>query len=502
MGRLSPAEEKNIDVLVIGSGAAGLRAAIAARQGGATVLLLTKGTAGLGTATVMSYGAFNSAGSGFTTEEHARKTMETGHGKGNPSLVRILAEEAPARIGELIGQGARLRQTRFGVVAEGRFPILGRPITETLLAWAKSAGVRITDWITAVMLVTGGDGSHVAGCLGVTSGGKTVLILAKAVVLCTGGASALFRHHDNPVTNIGDGYAMAARCGALVADMEFTQFYPLLISAGRLPKILAPPALVERGKVVNTLGEDVREKYGLADVKPVAAKGRDALSVAVYTEQMQGQNVYLDLRHAGGDSGAPGPEGEMLRMLEGRYQSASRPLPVTPCAHFTMGGVVIDEHCRTTRQGLFAAGEAACGVHGANRMGGNALTETLVFGYRAGKAAAAYCADGASGRTEDAASRDLPEIGRAYTAGTHEPAAALRVLRETMWENCGPVRDDEGLSFALQVIEGLKREGITCTGRERLAACWSVWNGLETASMMINAAMARKESIGAHWRRS
>jgi succinate dehydrogenase/fumarate reductase flavoprotein subunit len=499
---LSPAEKESVDVLVIGSGAAGLRAAIAARQRGASALLLTKGTAGLGTATVLSFGAFTSAGFGLTTEEHVRKTIETGHRRSNPSLVKILAEEAPARIGELMAHGSRFSHTRFGAVAEGRFPIVGRPITETLLAWALGVGVRIRDWITATTLVTDGSSSRVAGCLGVTARGEAVLIRAKAVILCTGGASALFRYHDNPVTNIGDGYAMAANCGAAVADMEFTQFYPLLISAGDLPKILAPPALVERGKVVNILGEDVREKYGLAGVKSVAVKGRDSLSVAVYRERIQGREVFLDLRQVGGDIAAPGSVREMLRVLQGRYQSASRLLPVTPCAHFTMGGVVIDEHCRTSRQGLFAAGEAACGVHGANRLGGNALTETLVFGYRAGEAAAASCAEGASGRRGGTASPDLPEVGREYTAGKHEPAAALRVVRETMWENCGPVRDGEGLSSALKVVEALKREGLTCAGRERLAACWSVWNGLETARMMIKASIARKESIGAHWRTS
>ena len=195
------------------------------------------------------------------------------------------------RLEELCLRGAPLRRKRFGFVTEGKFPILGRPVVETLLQWSTNAGVIIAGWITATKLLKI-DG-RVAGCVGVTSRGKTILLKAKAVVLCTGGASALFQYHDNPFTNIGDGYAMAVECGATMQDMELTQFYPLLIHAKGMPAVLSPPGLAEKGRVVNDIGEDLREKYGLADVKAVAVKARDKLSAAVYTEIMDGRKVFL-----------------------------------------------------------------------------------------------------------------------------------------------------------------------------------------------------------------
>jgi fumarate reductase (CoM/CoB) subunit A len=492
-------EEHSVDVLVIGSGAAGLRAAAAAGEGGARVLLLSKGTAGLGTATIISYGAFASAGFGQSIEEHIRKTVATGHHRNDPSLVKVLSEEAPEKIRELRHKGVRFRETPHGVIAEGKFPILGRRIVGVLLEWAKDMEVQIVSWITAISLIEH-DG-RVVGCVGLYSDGKAVMLSAKAVVLCTGGASGIFRFHDNPVTNIGEGYAMASRCGAEVRDMEFIQFYPLLISEARLPRILAPPSLVEKGKVINDAGEDILAKYGLLDLRPVAIRGRDRLSIAIYQEIMGGRKVFLDVRAVTSADASLDPfDKETVMILESRYGSASRLLRVAPCAHFTIGGIVIDDQCRTSKEGLFAAGEVACGIHGANRMGGNALTETLVFGFRAGRAAATYAADCRPGRTGGMKAERLREELASYETGKHQASAALRVLQGTMWENCGPVREGKGLFSALNVVENLKEEGICCGRSQDLAISCSVRNSLETAGLIIKAAIERKESIGAHHR--
>lgn len=357
----------------------------------------------------------------------------------------------------------------------------------------------MTNRITAVSLLV--SGGTIGGCVGVTAEGKTVVIRAAAVVLCSGGASALYRFHDNPVFNIGDGYAMASAAGAAMKDMEFVQFYPLVIHAPRLPRIIAPPSLADKGRIVNDAGEDIVEKYGLADLRPVAMRGRDKLSIAIYKEMMKGQKVYVDARAIrSSDSSLEFSAVETMRFLEARYRSLNGLFPVIPCAHFTIGGVVIDGEGRTSCEGLFAAGEAACGVHGANRMGGNALTETLVFGYRAGHGAAAFAQENKQKRTGHGEPEYLLKSRKNDWAGKHGARAALAVLRDAMWEHCGPVRHSAGLAAGLEKVATLKEEGIHSDEPRGLAFSCAVRNSLDTATMIIEGALKRKESLGAHCR--
>lgn len=492
-------DEYRTDVIVIGSGAAGLRASIAASERGAEVVLLAKGTAGLGTATILSYGALAAGGFGQSIEEHIRKTMETGYHKNDPHLVKMLCDEAPACIWELRHKGLELRETSHGVVATGRFPVLGRQIIQRLMAWAGEANVRVVSWVTAVSLIINGE--RVAGCVGVTALGKPVILKANAVVLCTGGASALFKFHDNPVTNVGEGYGMASRCGVNLKDMEFIQFYPLLIYAAQRPKILAPPSLVEKGEIVNDAGENIVTKYGLSGVRPIAIRGRDILSVSLYREMKEGRKVYLDLRGlSSADASLELADRHILHFLEERYQSKFNLLPVMPCAHFTIGGVVIDENCATSLKGLFAAGEVACGLHGANRMGGNALTETLVFGRRAGNAGAAFSLDGRFRGVRTSKAKHLGIELFDSLRGKQHPSSVMRSLREIMWEQCGPERDQRGLSRALEEILKLREEGIVCTTSMNRVSGLAALNSLETARVIVESASKRGESIGAHQR--
>ena len=181
-------------------------------------------------------------------------------------------------------------------------------------------------------------------------------------------------------------------------------------------------------------------------------------------------------------------------MLDKRYGSALQCLPVTPCAHFTIGGVVIDGECKTSCPGLFVAGEAACGIHGGNRMGGNALTEAIVFGARAGTAAASFVADNGPVRGGYPSIEDLPVI-KNCTEGKKEHGKVLAILRQSMWENCGPVRNGGGKSAAIETVEALRREGIRCTRPDLLATCWSVWNSLQTARMMIGDSSTYNKGI-------
>jgi len=491
-------EEYKTDVLVVGSGAAGLRASIAARERGSRVLLLSKCTEGLATATLLSWGAFGSSGFGLSIEEYIQRTIETGYARNDKNLVKILSEEAPTRIWELRHKGVRFKERKDGVRADGRPPIMGRQIIDVLLKWAKDLHVDIVNWVTAVELIDQ-DGT-IVGCLAVTTKGKPIVIWTKAVILCTGGASAIFKFHDNPTMNIGSGYGMAHRCGAEISDMEFIQFYPLVIYAEHLPKILALPSLAEKGKVVNDLGENVLKKYGLSSLEPVAIRGRDRLSIALCQEMTSGRSVYLDVRKVSRDGWTDPFQQEMVQLLETKYHSKERLLPVMPCAHFTIGGCVIDEDCGTSKQGLFAAGEVACGVHGANRLGGNALTETLVFGCRAGNAAANVSLDGKHAKNRGAIKRSLLENKPNFMDGKHSPTKALKILQDIMWNGCGPIRNEKGISQAVEKTNLLKNEGVFCDRAEHLAFCWSLANTFETAELIAESALRRGESIGAHFR--
>jgi fumarate reductase (CoM/CoB) subunit A len=489
--------EYRTDVLVIGSGGAGLRASIAAAEEGQEVLVLSKTTAGLATSTLLSYGAFGSSGFGMSAEEHFQSTLKVGHGRNDRTLVRILAEEGPARISELRERGVPFKENRNGVAAEGKPPILGRRTIDVLLKWAAESRVRIMSWTTAVDLLE--DAGRVVGCLAITNQGGPIIIRAKATILCSGGASAIYKLHDNPVSNIGDGYALAHKCGAELKDMEFIQFYPMAIHSCVSPETIVPPFLLGSGRIVNVLGEDIITKCGLTNTKSLAIQERDALSIAVFKETEEGRQVFLDIRGISQGSLKTGYQREFLNMLRLRYGSDERLLPISACAHFTIGGVAIDEYCGTSKKGLLAAGEVACGVHGANRMGGNALTETLVFGYRAGRTASRVCAELSHGKDKSPAEEHLRKHVLKSTNGRYSPSGMLKTLQDVMWTYCGPVRSEQGLLVAHGRIEKLRNEGISSEKPQELAHALSLVNSLDTAKLIVEGALRRKENIGAHY---
>lgn len=483
--------EAEADVAVVGSGAAGLRAAIAAREAGAGVVLITKHSPGLGASTLMSHGVFASYSN---MEEHARKTLLTGHFRNDPELVRVLSEEAPGRIEELLKRGLKMELTSEEASVEGNFPFLGKGIVKTLLMWSEEVGVKIVPWMEVIKIVT--DEGEVAGVVALDKNGHLRFVQCKALILCTGGAGALFRYHDNPLTNLGEGYAIAVEAGAHLKDMEFVQFYPLMVWEGRNSKLIVPPAIVEAGRIVNEDGEEIREKYGLANIKPIAILGRDKLSQAVYRELRKGKQVFFDGRQIREEE-LDAKERKKLLYLDRKFGLTRRPLKVVPCAHFTIGGVRIDDRGRTNIGGLFASGEVTSGIHGANRMGGNALSETLVFGKRSGEAAASYVM-GKAFRRRSMGALSLRDLLKGCTEGRHRPLQFLRFLKEIMWDCCGPIRRKDRLDWGLREAERLSREGMKSQGDE-LAFALSVRRGLETARIIMEAARKSNENVGAHF---
>jgi aspartate oxidase len=484
-------EEIKTDVLVIGSGGAGLRAAISAAESGCRTLVVSKTTPVLGSATLLSDGFFGSSGLGMTCADHVRITMETGYGLNNPEMVEVFTKEAPIRLEELTRRGVPFMMDKGGMRAP-KIRLGHMSVPHVLEKWAVEAGATLMGWTTVTDLITA-DGL-IVGCTGLSKGHQ-IAIHTKSIILCSGGASGLFLFHDNPMTNLGDGYALAARVGAVLKDMEFAQFYPFVTSVPGKPRILMTPPLSDGGEIVNDKEEDLIEKYDLGAFRPLGMKARDRLSRALFQEYQSGHPVFLDLRAISEDTWQHPNAGQKLRrFLESRYRCNVSPIPIMPAAHFTMGGVEIDIDGRTSVKGLFAAGELACGLHGANRMGGNALSETLVFGARAGIAAAAWA------RSVSLANRITVKQPLDAASSGPTPLAIVKRLKEALWKYGGPIRTHDGLIHGIEIVDQIEKERPARHSMAEAALAASIPNCLFTARSILEAALSRRESLGAHYR--
>lgn len=494
-------EQTFFDVIVIGSGAAGLRAALAAREAGASVCVLSKGGPGKSTCTGYSAGVMAGSATADQRGFHRRNTVAAGRGLNIGRLVDILVAEAPLRLKELVQWGIRGDLIEGYLYARGRPPVLGEEIVRCLLRRNEELGACFRGHLLVADIAAG------SGGLGLSaydkSSGAWVALTAKAVIIATGGASALYQRTDNPRSILGDGYRLALEAGAELQDMEFVQFYPLCLSEAGTTPLVIPPRLADRGRLINDRQEDIHEKYGISE-RPAGEKARDLLSRALFNEiHRNGRNVCLDLRDLSEDDWRVDPFAASLRaLLSKRYGAERRLLPVAPAAHHTMGGARIDAVGATSAPGLFAAGEAAGGLHGANRMGGNALSETLVFGARAGAAAAAW-ASRSDGGDPQSMVKALEDRSRRWKRGTPRGAELKERLRKIMWEDGGILRTAEGLARALAAVQTIRQEASggasEPTGKE-LFDLIELRSAAEVAGIVLEAASRRRESRGAHFR--
>jgi succinate dehydrogenase/fumarate reductase flavoprotein subunit len=333
---------------------------------------------------------------------------------------------------------------------------------------------------------------------------KWLTIGAKTGILATGGAAALYLRHDNPKRMLGDGYVLAYRAGAVLQDLEFVQFYPLGLAEPGLPAFLVPPNIADDGQLFNTRGEDILNKYNIRE-RPAAERARDTLSQALFTEiYKKGREVYLDLRKVSVHKWAENPfSASSLPILGERYGANHRPVRVAPMAHHTMGGVCIDADGMTSLPGLFAAGEVTGGLHGANRMGGNALTETLVFGARAGEAAANWVKDrGREPKAEMFKDAEAGKFALVQETDRSNSAELMTNLSEIIWKEAGIIRNQPGLEHALIAVNTISAKalkshiGSPLDVQRRIEILF----GTQAASLIIQAALKRKESRGAHFR--
>jgi succinate dehydrogenase/fumarate reductase flavoprotein subunit len=488
------------DVLVLGSGSAGLRAAISAREAGLRVCVVSKGPVGKSTCTWLSAGVMAGGFNAATIKAHSEKTLLAGRGINQPELVEILVNEAPERLDELRRWGIEAEFRNGYLFAKGHPPVQGEEIIRCLINRNRELETQFLSKLMVTDLVME-DGAGMVKVLDQPSG-EWQAISAKAIILATGGASALYFRHDNPKRMLGDGQRLALEAGAVLQDMEFVQFYPLCLCGPGIPPLVIPPKLADQGRLVNDLGEDILVKYGIQE-RPAGEKARDLLSQAIFTEMYRnGQKVNLDLSDVSDQQWRRDPfSASVERILGDQHGAKHHPVQVAPAGHHLMGGVKINGACTTSVPGLFAAGEVTGGLHGANRMGGNALTENLVFGARAGVSAANW-AKGVGDSHKKTLIEKMYE--RSGTESSKLSIADLQTrLRKTMWEEGGVIRNENGLIRALDSVNELREMALSLPAecsRQGLVDTIELRSATRIAGLIMQGALKRKESRGAHFR--
>lgn len=495
-----------VDFLVIGSGVAGLRAAIGLSRAG-RVLILTKGSPAEGSS-IYAQGGVAVASEEDDIALHRDDTLRAGKGLCREAAVQVLVEEGPARIQELIRWGARFDKAGAGYAfareaAHSRDRIMraggdatGTEMVRALLDQARSLPqIAWRDHHFTVDLLQDGEGRCNGALVLDESSGEVKQVKARAVVLSTGGAGQIYARTTNPPVATGDGIAMAYRAGAIVEDMEFVQFHPTALYLPATPQFLLSEAMRGEGGVLrNIKGEAFMGRYHeMAEMAP-----RDIVSRAIWNEMVatSTRHVYLDVTHL-----EPGFIRERFPTIYAtclRYDVdiTEEMIPVCPSAHFMMGGVWTDTHGATSIPGLFAAGEVACsGVHGANRLASNSLLEGLVFGARAAEAAAAY-ANG-PGATRDGSKVRKTETDAESRSDQLAMEKLLNSLRRLMWAKVGIIRNRDGLLAALaQLAKWEERLKGRCQTRREL----EIQNMVTVGHLVATAALQREHSLGAHFR--
>ncbi len=486
------------DALVVGAGIAGLVAALKLQP--ARVTVLCKTSLGKGAATDWAQGGIAAAvGKDDSPRLHAIDTQRAGAGISDTTIVEILTRDAPARIEELLELGATFDRTDAGELALGREAAhqrrrivkaggdaTGHEILKTLIeAVATHPSIRVVENVMADDLAV--EDGRVAGVEAHARGtNERTIFRAGAVVLASGGVGRLYRYTTNPVAATGDGIAMAARAGATLADMEFVQFHPTALAIGRDPMPLVTEAVRGEGA---TLRNDLGERFMVGIHPDAELAPRDVVARAIFEQQQRGRTVGLDARPTIG-ARFPTAFPTVFRFcIDAGIDPRLQNIPVTPAAHYHMGGIAVDEWGRTSLDGLWACGEAsATGVHGANRLASNSLLEALVYGSRV-----AIDIAGARTRTPSSGPLGTPRRQTARSArSTTTPAQALDDLRNVMYSNVGLVRDESGLREALARIDEL--QAAIGPAEDQLA------NLLIVGQLIAEAALARHESRGSHFR--
>jgi succinate dehydrogenase / fumarate reductase, flavoprotein subunit len=523
-----PYETHEHDVLIIGAGGAGLRAAIEALAQGARVALVCKSLLGKAH-TVMAEGGIAAAMGNVDKADdwrtHFRDTMRGGKFLNNWRMAQLHAQEAPERVRELEQWGALFDRTEGGQILQRAFgghtfkrlchvgDRTGLELIRTLQDRGVQQGIDVFMECTVTRLIK--DGDRIAGAFGYwREQGRFVTFKAKSIVIATGGIGKAWKITSNSWEYTADGMALAYEAGAELLDMEFVQFHPTgMVWPPGVQGILVTEAVRgEGGTLKNNKGERFMEKY---DPKRMELSTRDVVARAIFTEVREGRGsehggAYLDISHQ--------PAEYVKKKLPSMYHQfkeladvdiTTGPMEVGPTCHYMMGGIRVEaETGQSTIPGLFAAGEAAAGLHGANRLGGNSLSDLVVFGKRAGKAAAEHASHVQSGALDSA---QLEEAERDMLAPFERtdgefPYEIHRDLQETMQNLVGIFRTEEDLQKALGELEKFKPRlaRVRADGSRMFNPGWHLTHDLRSMLLISEAvtrsALARQESRGAHSR--
>jgi succinate dehydrogenase/fumarate reductase flavoprotein subunit len=457
-------EELFTDILVIGSGLAGIASALEAERLGLKVLMIGKFSIGMGTNTSITNGAFTTANSRFSEEEHLQATLESGRGLNHHQLVKTLVEKGPEAMERLRDYRVPMVEGRIGYVVdrpEDSSQLPGVLLIKALIERMKNSSIQLLPGLVIFDLVI--EEGEVRGAFGFLKDGKPCLVQSNAVILTAGGAGAIYRRNDNQRSILGDGYALALRAGLPLFDMEFVQFYPFVLAEPRLSTFILFPPYPKEIKLFNEKGEDLSERLGIqGDFNQAILDQRDRCSIALYEASQKG-DVYWDLTHVPEEKWNHYP---LNFLRKSKFPFRERPFLVSPAVHFFMGGIEIDENGKTALPGLFAAGEVAWGIHGANRLGGNALTECAVFGIMGGRSAAEYARMKEGGRPSNLSPEVLKKRwerkARAYIKKRRgifdHPKDLLKELKDLAWRFAGPVREEESLKAGLDRLASIEKK--------------------------------------------
>jgi L-aspartate oxidase len=490
------------DFIVIGAGVAGLRAAIELAASG-NVLCLAKREVAESNTQYAQGGIAVALSDEDEIGLHLQDTINAGDGLVNVEAARVLVEEGPPRIEELIAwgtefdrNGTKLAFTREGAHSRNRVlhahgDSTGQEIGRALYAKASTIShIQFLEYEFTFELIV--DDGRVCGVRVLDAGNRARSIRAAAVVLATGGLGQVYSDTTNPTVATGDGVAMAYRAGAEISDMEFVQFHPTALYIKGAPRFLLSEALRGEGAYLRNMAlQRFMPKYHeLAELAP-----RDVVARAIAHEiELAAQPdavVYLDLTHLPADRLRTRFPRIYKTCMEYNIDIAIDLIPIRPAAHYAMGGVRTDLEGRTTLPGLYAAGECACtGVHGANRLASNSLLEGLVYGARAARTAAAEWKKAVTVPIEEAVEFGDP------AKDCEQADTVLRKVQGAMWRDVGVVREGQRLRAVIAELEALRTE--VPGGCSRRA--WEAANVLDTGLLIARSALAREESRGAHYR--
>lgn len=512
MSEKMPVQKLWCDVLVIGGGGAALRSAIEAREQGAHVIVASKKNVGLANNTYISKAIFSTTGRGDerdTFDVHLKDTVVGGRYLNDQALVEVMVRKVRSQVPFLERCGVHFMKKEGGhrlhhppghtyprnVQSENR---IGRDYMRPLKAHAKKIGVEFAERIFITKLFA--HKGSIAAATGISEGGKFYAFSTKCIILATGGYSRIFLHNNNAPGINGDGQAMAYELGVPLKDMEFVQFYPTALGTFGSRIILYEALLFQKGaRLINHYEEDLLKKYGLND--PITIT-RDRLARAIMNEikeTMDGEGgMVMDLNAM--------PESTALKLrqlLPHGSKAGERTYTVSPTTHFCMGGLVINPQTETSVPGLFAAGEVCAGMHGANRIAGNALAEVFAMGGLAGEKAARRAKEIEPPQIPvDKIAHERARLDSLLSPAGTDLSELRKRLKEVMWNRAGIIRDSRDLEMALEKVREIRHRSATASipAHKELIRYLELQNMLLISEAVCRAALLRTESRGSHYR--